>query len=181
MSLVYFSLGTLRFWLDCEWGNSFLSQKALLVLGGLQPVVEAEVLPCEGHGLQWLEKTQGREGKKEKRERISLLVLTRYRLLTRNISAGKSITILTQLALCWWCVHQISCLEIWGLCSSVLSPKPLCAHHTQMLQYPSPGSLNAVFSSPQYFKVFIWKRLFIKYFSLNKPESYLAAAKLWEN
>lgn len=100
----------------------------------------------------------GGEREERKKEKISLLVLTRYRLLIRNISAVKSITTLTQLTLCWWCVYQRSCLEIWGLCSLVLlSPKPLCAHRTQMPHYPSPCSLSVgFFPHPQYFKIFIW-------------------------
>lgn len=63
--------------MDCERGNSFLSQKALLVLGGLQPVVKAEALPCEGHGLQWLEKTErweGEKGEKGKKERKDFFI-----------------------------------------------------------------------------------------------------------
>lgn len=133
MSLVYFSRGTFRFWLDSEWGNSFLSQKAVLVLGGLQPVTKAEMFSCECHGLQWQERGRKtkrvgeeegwRKIKKKKRERkISFLVLTRYKLLIRNISAVRLTATLTQLALCWWCVSQKICRELWGLCPSVPLP-----------------------------------------------------------
>lgn len=55
--------------MDSEQGNSFLSQKAVLVLGGLQPVIKAEAFSCEGHGLQWQKRGRKTKGGGEEEER----------------------------------------------------------------------------------------------------------------
>lgn len=164
MSLVYFSFGTVRFWLDSERGNSFLSQKAVPVLGGLQPVIKAEVFSSEGHGLAVAgegEKYQRARGKGKRKEiKISLLVLTRYKLLIRNISAARPITTLTQLGLWWRRMYQKIYGELWGLCPSVLSPNPLPARVTQKYFNSSFHLVLAFFFFFLiYFKVFLWKRL----------------------